>query len=205
MVNQYGFYYNSDLCAKCNVCAAACKDKNSTYAGIKYRRVIEYGGGEWTVDDKGIPTADNVYVYSISFACMHCKDPACTAACPTGAMTKREDGIVYVDQKVCIGCNYCVWACPYDAPRFNSALKAMGKCDFCKDLIDEGENPACVNACQMRAIEYGEISDLRAKYGTNADVAPLPSSSITNPSVVIKPSRWAGRPGRIISTEEELI
>jgi anaerobic dimethyl sulfoxide reductase subunit B (iron-sulfur subunit) len=184
----------------------ACKDKNNTFVGLKYRSVIEYERGGWE-EKEGCLIPSEVSVYSLSFSCMHCQDPACVKACPTTAMTKRKDGIVYVDESKCVACSYCLWNCPYGAPRLNTSRKAMGKCDFCRDLIDQGENPACVDACLMRCLEYGELDELRTKYGNNAQIAPLPSPSITKPSVVINPSRWnlENKPGRIINAKEELL
>lgn len=205
-MTQYGFYYNVDSCIGCKTCAAACKDKNNLDVGLKYRKVIDYEGGKWAVKDE-VPVPENIFCYSVSIACNHCQEPACTKVCPTSAMTKREDGIVYVNENKCIGCGYCVWACPYGAPRLNVQKKVMGKCDFCRDLIDKGENPACVDACPMRCMEYGEIAELRAKYGDNASVEPLPSPDTTKPSVVIKPSRLNpdNLPGKVINPEEELL
>ena len=99
---------------------------------------------------------------------MHCADPACVAACPTGAMTKRDDGIVYVDQEICVGCGACAQACPYNAPHLISAAGVMGKCDLCRDLVDAGQNPACVDACLMRCLDWGDIDELRERHGDGA-------------------------------------
>lgn len=120
-------------------------------------------------------------------------------------MQKRDDGIVFVDQERCIGCGTCAMSCPYHAPRMDTDKHVMGKCDFCRDLIDKGETPMCVASCQMRAIDFGEISELRDKYGDNADIAPLPSSSLTSPSIVINASRFADIDRHITSTAEELV
>jgi anaerobic dimethyl sulfoxide reductase subunit B (iron-sulfur subunit) len=206
MVKQYGFYINVDDCTGCKTCMMACKDKNDLEVGLKYRKVIEYAGGSWR-EENGVAVADNVFAYTITAACMHCQDPACKKACPTGAMSKREDGIVYVNESKCIGCSYCAWACPYGAPRLNVKRKVMGKCDLCRDFIDNGENPACVDACPMRCLEYGEVGELRAKYGNTAYVEPLPLPDMTNPSIVIKPSRLnsGNKPGKVMNAEEELL
>lgn len=151
---------------------------------------------------------NNVYVYSLSTACMHCENPACVNVCPSGAMTKRADGVVLVNQDQCVGCRYCQWACPYGAPQFNEAKGVMSKCTFCEDLLAQGQNPACVDACVMRAIKFGELSDLRAQYGNSMDIEPLPASWITHPSIVITPHKNAQTSGqgtgRILNSEEEL-
>lgn len=205
MVAQYGFYYNTDRCTGCKGCIAACRDKNDTFVGFKFRRVIDQAGGTWTQLDNGSWQHENVASYSISISCNHCAHPICVHNCPTHAMQKRDDGIVFVDQERCIGCGTCAMSCPYHAPRMDTDKHVMGKCDFCRDLIDKGETPMCVASCQMRAIDFGEISELRDKYGDNADIAPLPSSSLTSPSIVINASRFADIDRHITSTAEELV
>ena len=205
MVQQYGFYFDADRCSACKACMAACKDVNDSSLGTKYRRVFDVEGGGWSEVD-GMMVPQNLYVYSLSLSCNHCTDAACVASCPQGAMTKREDGIVFVDQEVCIGCGTCATVCPYDAPKINEETKTMGKCDLCRSLIDAGENPACVDACLMRCLDFGDIEELRKEYGTNADVSVLPSSSETNPSITINPSRWSTAPETeaIINPLEEI-
>ncbi len=191
MAKQLGFYLDVSACTACKACAIACKDKNNLPVGINWRTVHEYGGGGWGPDPAHpsmmIPTT--VFVYSVSVACMHCQHPACVEVCPTGAMSKREDGVVLIDQDKCIGCRYCEWACPYGAPAFNEDAGVMSKCNFCQDLLAQGQNPACVDACVMRALEFGELDDLRAQHGVVAAVEPLPSDEFTQPSLVLTPHR----------------
>jgi anaerobic dimethyl sulfoxide reductase subunit B (iron-sulfur subunit) len=107
--------------------------------------------------------------------------------CPTRALTQREDGIVLLDADRCMGCHYCEWACPYGALQFDEGSGVMTKCNFCYDDLDQGKSPACVTACQMRALEFGEIQDLRTKYGTFNNVYPLPEISLTEPSSTLTP------------------
>jgi anaerobic dimethyl sulfoxide reductase subunit B (iron-sulfur subunit) len=206
MVKQYGFYIDVDRCTACKTCLAACKDKNDTLVGLKYRRVYDCEGGSWA-ESEGVQVPKGIFVYSVSIACNHCAAPACLAVCPTSAITKREDGIVWIDKEKCIGCGSCKAACPYDAPRLNVEKKVMGKCDFCLNRIDRGENPACVDACLMRCLDYGELEELQSKYGTVADVEPLASSSQTAPSLVVGLSRLNPNNGpvRVTNPEEELL
>lgn len=202
---QYGFYFNADKCGSCKACVMACKDKNDTLVGLKYRRVIDFGGGSWDMSGD-VPVPQDVFAYSLSIACNHCEKPACVANCPSGAMIKRdEDGIVYVDESVCIGCGTCAKSCPYGAPTLREDIKLSGKCNGCMDYLDEGKNPACVDACLMRCLEFGDIEELRQKYGNVADCKPLPDSSTTKPSLVLGLSSHCGKDGEIISTEEELL
>ena len=183
---QYGFYVNSAKCTGCKTCSISCKDKKDLDIGPKQRRVYEYGGGSWIQKD-GVWQPD-VYSYYVSVSCNHCDDPACVKGCPTGAMAKREqDGLVVVDQGRCIGCRYCEMRCPYGAPQFDPQKKVMSKCDGCFDLLEQGQEPVCVSACPQRALEFGPIEELRAKYGRFNAVAPLPSADLTSPNLIIAP------------------
>lgn len=188
MAKQLAFYVDINKCTGCKACQVACKDKSSLPVGVRWRRVFQYEGGEW-VKQNGQMVPSNVYAYAVSSACAHCEKPICMEVCPTSAITKREDGIVLINADRCIGCRYCSWACPYGAPQFNEELNVMTKCDMCHDLVDKGERPACVESCPYRAMDFGPLDELQAKYGTFADPAPLPDPSITKPAVVYKPNR----------------
>ncbi len=183
MAKQLAFYVNIAECVGCKACQIACKDKNNLPDGLRWRRVFEYEGGEW-VNQNGKLIPNNLFAYFVSAACMHCQDPICLKVCPAEAITKRDDGIVLIDQSKCVGCRYCSWACPYGAPQFNEQAGVMTKCTFCSDLIDQGGHPACVDACPYRALEFGDLEELRAKHGDFNNPAPLPDPSFTKPSVV---------------------
>jgi anaerobic dimethyl sulfoxide reductase subunit B (iron-sulfur subunit) len=208
MANQLAFYFDASACNGCKACQIACKDKNILPLGVNWRRVAQYGGGGWLPHPtrQDLVVASNIFAYSVSAACMHCQNPVCVQACPTQAITKRADGVVLLNQDECIGCRYCEWVCPYGAPQFNEALGKMTKCDFCQDLLAKGENPACVDSCPARALEFGELDQLRARYGGLNAIEPLPQASLTNPSVVITPHRHSHRSGkgtgRILNKEE---
>ena len=197
MAQQLAFYFNANICSGCKACMTACKDKNDLPVGVNWRRVTEYGGGSWVQDpnNPGLVLPNNVYTYAVSIACMHCEDAACVEVCPAGAMTKNADGVVTVDAEKCIGCRYCEWACPYGGPQFDEAAGVMTKCNFCTDLQAEGKNPACVDACVMRALEFGELEDLRARHGMIDAMEPLPAGSFTNPAFVMTPHRHAQASG----------
>lgn len=180
---QLGFHINLQNCSGCKACQIGCRDRNNTNVGVLWRRVYEIGGGDW--QDQGDALVDNTFSYFMSSSCQHCTNPACVPVCPTGAIKKRaEDGVVVIDTSQCVGCRYCEWACPYGAPQFNAATGTMSKCDGCQDLVAAGKPPACVSSCQMRVLEYGDMAELRAKYGNNSDVFPFPDPSITGPNTI---------------------
>lgn len=188
MAKQYAFYVNLAACIGCKTCQVACKDKNNLPVGMRWRRVMQYESGQW-VNQDGTFIPSNVAVNFITTACMHCEKPICMEVCPTQAISKRDDGVVLIDQSKCVGCRYCQWACPYGAPVFDQTQGVMTKCTFCSDLIDQGQRPVCVEACPQRAMDFGTLDELHAKYGVFDDPAPLPDSSITHPSVVYGPNQ----------------
>lgn len=177
---QLGFYYDQTTCIGCKGCQIACKDQNNLDVGVLFRRVYDVETGKY-------PNPRRLH---LSLSCNHCAEPKCVANCPTGALYKREeDGIVAHDRDKCIGCRLCTWSCPYGAPQYNEETGKVGKCDLCVKLLEKGEKPACVSSCVMRCLDYGEIDELRQKYGDNADAMTMPSSNTTKPNIVITPKK----------------
>jgi anaerobic dimethyl sulfoxide reductase subunit B (iron-sulfur subunit) len=181
----YAFYFDSQACSGCKACQIACKDKHNLPLGVLWRRVYEVSGGEWLW--VGTAWQNTVFAYNLSIACNHCQHPICVGVCPTGAMYQRQDGIVLVDEERCIGCKYCAWVCPYSAPQYNPEAGVMTKCSFCVDELDQGRAPACVAACPMRALDFGKLGELQARYTGVGAVAPLPEADLTQPSLLIRP------------------
>lgn len=178
-MGQLGFYFDITLCIGCRTCQIACKDKNDLDIGILFRRVKAFETGVYP----------NPGSYNYSSACNHCSNAKCVTGCPTGAMHYSDDGTVQHDADVCIGCRYCTWNCPYGAPQFIQEKGVVGKCDSCKNLREAGENPACVDSCPMRCLEFGDLDELRAEYGSGLvqEISVLPSADVTNPSLLINP------------------
>jgi anaerobic dimethyl sulfoxide reductase subunit B len=188
MAKQLAFYVDIASCTGCKACQVACKDKNDLPTGVRWRKVYQYEGGDW-VEQNGEMIPSNVYAYAVSSACMHCENPICMDVCPSAAISKDENGIVLIDQDKCIGCRYCSWACPYGAPQFNESIGVMTKCNMCKDLVDKGERPACVESCPYRALDFGPLDELQKAHGAFAAPAPLPDPNITKPSIVYNPNK----------------
>jgi len=177
MMSQYGFYFDMTSCIGCRTCQVSCKDKNDLKVGTIFRRVKAFETGSYPQPG----------IFHYSSTCNHCESPKCVEGCPTQALHKLENGIVDHDKNKCIGCRYCTWSCPYGVPQFIEELGQIRKCNMCKDLIEKGENPVCVDACPMRALEWGELEDLKAKHGDSVSELPLlPVSSVTKPALLIK-------------------
>ena len=183
---QKGFFIDVSKCTGCRTCQVACSDLNNTPVGLHLRRVMEVEGGTWKKTPEGLWKQD-VFAYYVSIGCNQCADPACVKVCPTKAHFKRvEDGLVVIDRAMCIGCGMCAKACPYGVPRLDEKAHKMLKCDGCVARTSKGENPVCVESCPERAIVFGDIEELRRKFGKVDAIAPLPTGDKTHPSLVIK-------------------
>lgn len=185
---QIGFYFDQTRCTGCSACRVACKDWNDIDAGPENWMQVLY-------TEKG--KFPKPFVSYMIAPCFHCIDPVCAAACPVDAITKRkQDGIVVVDQEICIGrkeCGQkCLKACPYDAPQFGPDENAkMGKCHFCLDRFEQNKLPNCVEACPVRALDAGALDDLKQKYGENTVANDFKYSKRTKPAVVIKAKQYS--------------
>ncbi len=202
MAIQYAFYFDQTRCMGCNACTVACKDWNQVEPGpARWRRL--------RVTERGVfPTLS---VFNLVMGCNHCANPACLAACPVGAIYKRsEDGIVLVDRTKCKGLGACILKCPYGAPQFADDAQEpvkdpswpiahpMQKCTFCIDRVTVGKNPACVDSCPQRALDFGTVEALMARYpNAQRTVVGMPDTTRdpdgnrldrdTIPSILFKP------------------
>lgn len=202
-MTHYGMAIDLARCIGCHTCATACKMANNLPKNVHFNRVRTVGGDS-------MDTAAGEYgANTMSFLpvqCQHCEEPACLGVCPTGATTKDEEtGIVSVDSELCIGCESCIKACPYegvrtlikspeyylevmvgeyDAPPHKGGT--VEKCTFCKNLIDRDEVPACMQLCPGRARYWGDLDDPESavsKAIEGRDTMFLQEEAGTKPSV----------------------
>jgi tetrathionate reductase subunit B len=174
---QYAMVIDTRRCIGCHACTVACKSEFEVPIGMT-RSWVEY------VEKGSYPDVSRSFLPRL---CNHCSEPPCVPVCPTGATYKREeDGIVVVDADRCIGCKYCLQACPYDARFINPLTGTADKCDFCLHRVEQGIAPACVNTCQGNARIFGNMNDPESEVAkliaTNA-VSVLRQEMGTEPNV----------------------
>lgn len=164
-----GFNFNIDRCVACHACLVACSLENKL--DRPWRMVIGDNDNYYP----GLP------VHNISMACNHCEEAPCMKGCPTGAYYRDElFGTVQLNPDRCIGCQYCYWNCPYDAPFYNSDKKEIEKCNLCLSRLKEGINPACVSACPTGALGFSDISqEIDQHYFVASDTSPGLSVSVS--------------------------
>ncbi|MCB1164456.1 MAG: DmsC/YnfH family molybdoenzyme membrane anchor subunit [Candidatus Krumholzibacteriia bacterium] len=148
MTMRAGFHLDLSRCTGCQACQLACGIENALPWGESWRRVETFNPGALA----GAPR------YHLSLACMHCADAPCAIACPADAYARdATTGALILDPARCIGCRYCSWACPYDAPRFDARAGTMSKCTLCQPRLAEGREPACVALCPTDALNLLDL------------------------------------------------
>lgn len=187
---QHGFRFIQSRCTGCRTCVVACKDFHGMDDELQLRSVGEYTGGTWTSDDQGAWTPD-VFSYYLSMSCNHCSNPLCLRFCGSDALGKDERGFVFIDAGLCVGCQLCMMACPYHAPRFDERAGVAVKCDGCRGRVAAGFAPVCVEACPQRALSAGPFAELPATPDAVSALAPLPAPELTQPNLLIEPVRSA--------------
>jgi len=142
---------NTHDCTGCKACEIACKQEHNIPIGPRWIRV--YPNNSQEIESR--PQLRYLVTH-----CMHCSHPPCKDACPVGAVNKREDGIVLINEELCIGCAECIEACPMGVMQFDKERGVPQKCDLCVERIDRGLQPACVAACPSHCIYYGDIEEI---------------------------------------------
>ena len=185
-------------CTGCHACAVACKAEHG----------VRLGGFRSWVSEQEIGRYPDVTREFLPRLCNQCRNSPCLRVCPTGATSRRADGIIHVDPERCIGCRHCMAACPYNARYFNPQRDpgeeqrrfparthgTVDKCDFCSERVDTGQQPACVATCPASARAFGDAADSTsdvARLLSRETAAVLLADLGTRPSVVY----IGGRPG----------
>jgi Fe-S-cluster-containing dehydrogenase component len=166
---QKFFIVDLNRCTGCGACMVACTIEqnsklNKSFVGSRggfSKEPLAAGGKNinwrqvYTFNETRHP---EIPLFHLSMACNHCGAPACVKACPAAALAKDpETGAVTVNPDRCLGCKYCTWACPYDAPQYNASTRMIEKCDFCIERLKKTEAPACVCSCPTNALRLGEF------------------------------------------------
>ena len=152
---QYTLVIDLNRCIGCMGCNAACKSVNGVPIGSFWNKVLRVGP---TPMYEGAIFPD-VEWYYLPIQCQHCEKPECVKVCPTGASKKMEDGTVQIDKSKCIGCQFCVMACPYGVRYLNEEERVVEKCTLCEQQIAQGELPQCVSQCVGLAKWFGDIEE----------------------------------------------
>ena len=175
---QYTFQVELDKCTGCKACLVACHTLNGLDEDEAWRDVGILEGGD---DAPG-------FQQTVTTACHHCLEPECMHGCPVGAYEKEPDtGIVRHLDDQCIGCEYCILKCPYDAPKYSHKRGIVRKCDMCHQRLTEGEAPACVQACPTEAISIIKINTATLRIENNF----LPGAP--TPEITLPTTRYVGR------------
>jgi Fe-S-cluster-containing dehydrogenase component/DMSO reductase anchor subunit len=141
------FVHDLNTCVGCHACLLACANENGLEPGRSWRQIVSFNEGR----RPGLP------VFHLSLACNHCLDAPCLQQCPARAIARDPlTGAVLLDGALCIGCRYCAWVCPYDAPRYDPARGVMEKCTLCNERLLVGLAPACCGLCPTGALRLGE-------------------------------------------------
>ncbi len=169
--DRMGVLVDTTVCVGCRNCEWACKSAHNLPAGdldsYEDRKIFKTkrrpGETALTVVNEYPPGKNSVLPVDVKVQCMHCDHPACVSACIVGAFSKNENGSVTWDTDMCIGCRYCMVACPFQIPTFqyDKALNPrIMKCDFCFERTKEGKLPACVEICPVEALTYGPRTEI---------------------------------------------
>jgi len=172
-MTQYAICTDLNLCVGCLACCTACKMQNNVPIGSFWNKVLRVGPNL----KQGAQHFPDVEMYFMPIGCQHCAKPECVKVCPTGASQKVADGTVQIDKEKCIGCQFCVMACPYGVRYLNEQEKVVEKCTLCEQKIIAGELPQCVAQCSARARYFGDLDKGLASFqgGGTHHHAPSPA------------------------------
>ena len=169
----YAMVIDTSKCTGCRACVVACNLRNNLPEGQSYTYVLDRG--------------DEQATWFLPVQCQHCADPPCAAVCPTGATYIHESGVVLINDKLCVGCKYCMVACPYQARIFDEKRGIADKCWLCLEWVLKGDLPACVEACIPGAKIFGRTDDPDSEVSkliASGQAKPLHPEFNTHPAVL---------------------
>lgn len=167
------FIFDTNKCVGCDACIVACINENGFQKPSTWRNV-------YSAIDPGKPA---IPLFHLSMACNHCDVAPCMVTCPAFAFNRSGvTGAVLHDAHKCIGCQYCTWTCPYEAPKYVPSKGVIEKCNFCESRLIKGNSPSCVSLCPTGALDFsfGEIA-------VSEEGITLPVTKDPKPSLVIQP------------------
>ena len=188
-VNAKGMFVDTTVCTGCKACQVACKQWNEiepgsgpigmtdeaavrehrAFTGDSYDNTGHLNSYDWRHvkfieqigPDKATSDRTGARWLMMSDSCKHCEQAGCLEVCPTGALYRTQFGSVDIHQDVCIGCRYCVGACPFGVIEFNKNTGRVNKCILCQDRLEQGMSTACAKACPTSSLTYGKVDDLK--------------------------------------------
>ena len=153
---RFAMVLDTRRCIDCKACTVACKAENQVPLGPQNHR-------NWVSEEKLRGKFPNLGQSFTPGQCMQCGNTPCNRVCPTSATGVNPDGIITVEEHKCIGCKYCMTACPYNARYYNEEKGAVDKCTFCAHRIYQGRPPACVDTCPTKVRVFGDLNDPKSE------------------------------------------
>lgn len=171
MKKKLGVFVDLKRCVGCYACVVACKEVHQLPPAVS--ELLPTNSINWIQIETHVPEGKfpDPSLFFVPKHCNHCERPPCVDACTAGATHKREDGVVVVDPDICTGCQDCIDACPYGQRFFNKNRRVVEKCTLCVDLIDRGQDPACVSTCVGGALYFGDLNDPESKIAERINTA----------------------------------
>jgi Fe-S-cluster-containing dehydrogenase component len=178
---RYGIAIDTTKCVGCHACQVACQNQNRLDVNQQFNWILEREHGKF-------PSFNHEF---IPVQCNHCESAPCQRVCPTGAIYTTPDGIVSVHPERCVGCKYCIEACPYKVRTLDHHRGIVTKCWLCIDLVRQGKEPACVSTCPNQVRVFGDLEDPRSRLSefiAEHRAQPLRADLNTRPRIFYKRS-----------------
>ncbi len=180
---KYKMIHDENLCIGCQACSVSCRSENRIEDNV-FRLQVR-------VETKG--TFPNLRTDFKRQSCVMCENAPCVEVCPTGASFQTKEGLVHIDESLCVSCKYCVVACPYEARYVKPTTKDIDKCTFCYgNRVSKGKQPACVTVCPTDALVFGDMNDTNSEVYKKSKESYLlfPKEHLgTKPSLAFVPNK----------------